>query len=586
MDQKFKQFRSFIYTAVAVLAGISIFLVQTSVYVNSGILTSGFHANLFQKHNIYSQVQNVIGNSIAGFSESINRNPPQKAGNDTEIFNMLLKSITPEMVKSNTDSLRDGLIQYFKGERSFLPDVYINIGTAPSPQTRENPSYNSKVATEALSKVDRINLNAILLYINRTDITEHLLMIKMVYYFISAIPGFFLLVLLLLSFVGLILCKKALDMTRWIAVALLSGSIIEFISAAGIMLSIYFIIPRNLYPVVASLPLTADVVLPYINDCLLPLAFFLLVSGVISIVLFTVFYMLPGLFPKVFSHTVHSPQSAAAGKQRIIRYSMYLVIFLLVISAMGYKIYDYKKAFISNDFTTVFSHWKSASTTTEVIPAMDDTIYALQIKLADRKSGKPVTNVQVNINGESSLMKKTYDSTGTVSDTGMAKFILDRGTFRLSFVSSGFPSEYQIPSPFFFDLKEPGTTIITVNLDSAPDKDRQKPGIVEIEILDSDNNPVQNLELSLQGLIPAPGIPDSLYSYSNSDGIAVFKVNEGSYRVNFAEAKFSAKYNIPSQFEVNTRQNSITRYTIRLSRSGTPAVRTSSPGPASSEIKR
>ena len=121
-----------------------------------------------------------------------------------------------------------------------------------------------------------------------------------------------------------------------------------------------------------------------------------------------------------------------------------------------------------------------------------------------------------------------------------------------------------LPSPFFFYLKSVGTTIITINLQKISEASKQKLGIAEIEILDKDNLPVPNIEFSVQSPVFSHDSPDYIYSYTNSEGIAVFRLNEGEYKINFVEAKFPKNLKLPDPIDISISYNTLNRYTIKL----------------------
>jgi hypothetical protein len=94
--------------------------------------------------------------------------------------------------------------------------------------------------------------------------------------------------------------------------------------------------------------------------------------------------------------------------------------------------------------------------------------------------------------------------------------------------------------------------------------DPQNWGIAEIEVLDKDNEPVPNLDLAVEGIVAAPGFPNNVLSITNSEGISVFKLNEGNFKVGFSETTFPEQYIVPSSIDVKVTANTVTRYTIRL----------------------
>jgi len=139
-----------------------------------------------------------------------------------------------------------------------------------------------------------------------------------------------------------------------------------------------------------------------------------------------------------------------------------------------------------------------------------------------------------------------------------------KGTFHLAFSPAEGSTDYILPSPFFYELKSVGTTMLTVNL-SKNQALTQSTGITEIEVLDENNHPVEGIELyvdseknSPQHPEPTPsadvlhsassknpepsGNPDRFFSVTNEEGIAVFKLPSGIYNVKFSPDKLPKDY--------------------------------------------
>lgn len=89
-------------------------------------------------------------------------------------------------------------------------------------------------------------------------------------------------------------------------------------------------------------------------------------------------------------------------------------------------------------------------------------------------------------------------------------------------------------------------------------------GIIEIEVMDDSNKPVSGLQLEVLGEVKAPGNPDKLYAYTNSDGIAVFKLYNGTYKIGFNEDNLQNKYILPPELNVTVQPEAVARYTYRL----------------------
>ncbi len=558
-------FFKFIYILSAILAGICLFGATAAFYADKSVMKPEFHKYLFEKNDIYSHAQSVINTSMTDYIKNLEKYSPKDYEQHSDLFFVLQKSITPEMMKINLDSIRDGLFEYFKGNRQFLPDVYLDTSAVPANSSLNPAAADSNKLSYALTKIDKINLSLILQYINRNDIADRLSIVKLVFYFLDKLPAVSILIFFLLLVAVLAFSGKASVLTGWTALSFITCGFLEL--AAGILLTSYsyFIIAGNIYPLTSSIPLQSDVLISYIRDCTNCITKLLIISAVILIILSSILYLSPRLFPALFNRRNNKCGDRHQKLKNIIKYASCSVLSILLISVLISKLYIFKRDFYSNDFPVIISKIKNANTVTQVISAKDTVIYSFLIKLVDKKTNKPVPNVEINVSGESSMQKKDYNQTLTTDDAGEARYSLDKGTFLVSFTALHFPNEYQIPSPFYFDLKTAGTKIITVNLESPPDADLQNMGIVEIEVLDEDNRPVPDLNLSAQGVAEASGSPDNVLSITNSDGIAVFKLNEGNFKISFTESTLLKQYVKPSPITAAITANTVTRYTLRLS---------------------
>jgi archaellin len=300
----------------------------------------------------------------------------------------------------------------------------------------------------------------------------------------------------------------------------------------------------------------------YINGCFKPLFILSLISGTIFLLLSVVVLVsLTKILGNIYT-LEYVPYSIRLENRRLLAVRLLYVAFFAVIAAnIGFKIQHTSKIYVQNGFPTTAALLRSPNNVKQVIAAKDDGIYSLQVKLVDRKSSMPVNNVNINVNGKSSIQDRYYNESKATSDEGTAKFILDKGDFRLSFKGSDFPDEYQIPSPFYFNLETAGTTIITVSLDAASERN---PGIAEIELLDSRNAPVSGIQLAVTETQPTHENTVNTFSYTNSEGIAVFKMKEGKYQVSFLQADFPQNFLLPSPIEVDITADSVKRYTLKL----------------------
>lgn len=550
----------FIFSVI--IAGMCLFAASISVIAGRSVMKAEFHEHLFEKNKIYSHAQSLLSSSMNDFIDNLKKNSAADFEKHTDIIYVLQKSTTPEMIKTNLDSIRDGLFEFFKGKRQFLPDIYLDTRSIPANSNSSSDSESNKLSY-ALTKIDKISLSLVLQYINRNDINDRLSYIKLAYFVLERLPGYTIPVFLLLLAAAFLLNGKNCSIFKWAASSFAVCGLLGFVASISLAVYSYKVLPANIFPIKSSIPLQSEVLISYIRDCISSILQLLTVSSVSFIILSALIFIIPGL-PAVKHFAGNSGVKERSNKGIKAKYLACAVVFVLITSVLTYKAYILKKEFYSNDFPVVISKIKNANTVTQVISAKDTVIYSLLVKIVDKKTGEPVPNVEITVNGESVTKKKTFYQALSTDDLGEARYSLDKGTFRVSFSYTHFPTGYQMPSPFYFDLKTAGTKIITVSLENSPENDPQNWGIAEIEVLDKDNKPVPDLNLEVQGIVDAPGLPNNILSITNSEGISVFKLNEGIFKVGFSDAAFPDQYEVPSPIDVTVAANTVTRYTIRL----------------------
>lgn len=557
--------RHFTYIFTSLFTGIFVFLIISGIYFDRSVFNEEFHQQLFAKNNIYSHMHSVINSSMDEFVSNLKKSSPKSYEDQKGVFNVFEKSFTLEMVHMNLDTLSSGILQYIRGEKKTLPDIYLNPQKSALSQNSGNTGGSGDSTSQALEKVDKINLGAILIYINRNDITDDLSIFKFLYYLITTVPELLFLFILLFTLIGIVLCKNFLAITNWIFISMLTSGVLGILSGIILMAYTHMIMPAQIIPLTMSLPLQNVIITSYLTDCTTSVSIFLIIFGISLILLPILLRLCLRKLYTVFKKDEHFVPIPNDRMQAIIRNSVYSLLFVLIITSISYKFYTLKQDFKTNEFQSVIVKMKNPGTVTQVISAQDETFYSLNIKLNDGKTEMPISNTQINISGKSDLLKKNFNETVSTDYQGVARYKLDKGTYRLSFIPANFPQNYRIPSPFFFEIKSAGTTILTVNIDTIPEIIKQLWGIVELEILDKDNKSVSNLELSLKSNTQVLGYPEYLYSITNSEGIAVFKINEGTYSINFTQSKFPEKYVLPSVIDADVKAGATTRYTIRLS---------------------
>ncbi|HPC99838.1 MAG TPA: hypothetical protein PLA01_00640 [Acetivibrio sp.] len=579
--------KKFILCITSFLAGIFLFIGTISLSLSTTVMDSDFHGKLFEKNNIYTEVHNEVNDLLHSIFTDYN-NSPQLNEQQQEIFYVLQESISPKMVRTNLDSIREGLFKYFRGDINFLPDIRLDTDSLPQDDTPQDVSAKKGVSSletsdpdQVLSKIKRVSLSAILRSINRSDILDRLLSVKLLYFVMDYIPKISVLVVAVLFILSLLLCKKSKEMVKWLFGLLITSSFFNLIDAIAGFVLCYKIIPENINTLTMLIPLKSEVILSYLQDCILPISLYSMALSILIILISFAVLSSSRIVNKVSLSNIFRikiPEKYL----RIIEYSTLAVLFVLFAGLLSFEVYSFKKEFISKNFTNVISKLTNANAYTEVVSAKDDTIYTLQIKLVNTKDNSPVPGIQINVSGKTEIPEKYHNLTDITDETGSVKFTLGKGTFRLEFSSYRKPPEYVLPSPFLFDLQSVGTTIVTVNLDECKETG-EKTGITEIEFLNEDNLPVEKIELyvdntnqpaeneepSFEESGESSRIPDKYYSITNEEGIAVLKLPEGFYNVTISPDKFPKDYIIPESLAVNCSADITARYTIRLVRKQT-----------------
>lgn len=540
----------------AIIVGIFIFLSSSTAHINYNILSPSFHERLFVKYDIYSGATYLLENSITKYIAYVKEVSPDSYTQQKDVFDVLEQTTSKEAVTRSIDFLREGIYEYMSGQRKFLPDITLK---APADSTTAtSPSNNS------FSNISKVNLGAVLMYANRNDIVDYLAIIKLVYYFASKLSNLLLPVLLLFFILSFTLLKNFKQLYKWLASIFISMSVLFAVTALTLSIYVYFLLPRSIYPITMTLSMDSKPVLAYIRDCANPLILFEFAIAALSI-------MLTIVLNRYSRHAKEDPKEIkdvfSDTRLKIykgIKVSLIVFIVFLLSSSfyvrLGYIVKDSK----DNDFASVIYKMRGVETMSEVIPAKDAFIHDVQIKVVDGKTEEPIKGVRLSVTGKNEDNGKEYADSNILDGSGQAKFSLDKGVFKLMFYSPTFPTDkYKLPGPVFFELTTPGTKVLTVNLEAISGS-QLKAGFAEVEILDTDNNPLQGVELQVASAIDAAGHPDYVSAVSNSQGIAVFKLNEGNYKVKFTPSKIPVKFSPPQEFTVDVKAEKTSRYTIRM----------------------
>ncbi|WP_010248404.1 prealbumin-like fold domain-containing protein [Acetivibrio cellulolyticus] len=575
-----KVLKNILFVFTIFLTSLCLFTFILSIDLNSTLMSSQYHQKLLSKNNVYSYVDDLITTYISDAFGNLKTQSSEPSSQHKEIYKILENSTSSEMIKMNIDSVTEQIFQYFRGERKYLPDLYIDLDTPlTNEKSVQNTATDSIDTSQVSGQIRKINLHAILLTLNRTDILDQLTLVKFIYFVISHLTTLSILSAALMLLLIFLVFRKSKIVIRWLTLALFFCGIFNL--ALAIVLFVYLnkILPDNIYLFTMSIPLKSELILSYINDLLFPVSFFCFILGILFPLLSIVIHSFYAKFAKIVKVIKALASRLPAKSKNILKYGVMTVVTVSIVSGMGYNLYAFKSGYDSNSFSNVVSKLTNKNTVIQVISAKNDTLYTLQVKLVDTSTGQPIPDIQINAIGKSKVPEKHFNIAGITDKDGSTKFTLGQGTFHLSFSSLTPLDEYNLPSPFFYELKTAGTTILTVNMDKKA-KEEPSNGIGEVEVLDEDNMPVKNVELYLEEKINIETDQDSepndnslvssdskavkYYSVTNENGIAVFKLPQGTYKTGFSESKFPASYVLPQVFEMSISSDYVTRYTIRV----------------------
>ena len=172
---------------------------------------------------------------------------------------------------------------------------------------------------------------------------------------------------------------------------------------------------------------------------------------------------------------------------------------------------------------------------------------------------------------ESPVKRLIFSDSKMTDKEGIAQFNVFNGSFRLNFLAESLPDKYKIPSPKFLNIREPGTTIVTIKL-AEKDHEIIPKGIIEVEVVDQQGNAIENIEMYIDTGIRQSmenfnitKKPNRIYTKTNIEGIAIFKLEPGTYYVDFNKETFPDNdYMVPAQLKVDFKENTIIRYVVQL----------------------
>ena len=447
-----KYFKQTILISTSILAGICLFLLAAIVFINMTFLNQDFQKKILQKIDAYMQIDYIAKDAIGALTQSL---PVEN-----ELKNMLNDSymdIEHKLIKEGVDSLVDGLLEYVKGETKLLPDIYIGNQFLTTPPT----------------EIDKINLGSILLYFNRSYLVDVLMVIRQVFQLLKPVPLIICFFILLLVCSGSIIALNKRYIIIWWKLFFLSSGIM------GVIVTfIIFLYSNNFlkYPDIINvlLPSLGEMTLNIFTSYLDKFLHYLLYSTII----YAAFLILISLILSTISNGRYLFLNNTA---TIYKRPLLMIISLLTVFLMQ-NLYYLKESYDLNNPATALNRILNYGSISEVIAAIDDTIYSLELKINDDQTGKPISDIKVHvievlvsdinsINANSNIDINTvindnidiYTDVDTDSN-GTANIILNKGLFKLEL--SSIKDEYILPEPFLVDIKLAGKNTVFLSVSS------------------------------------------------------------------------------------------------------------------------
>lgn len=543
---------------IALTGGVVLFFCVISAFINNVLMSPDYHKSLINKHGIYA----LISADLNGVLPSVIDNFYNTDGNTA-----VNKQITSDTIKSTVNSvfiekitipLVEGTLQYIAAEQSSLPDIDI----APITKVMEQ---NGMLPMQFSSKsVRKISVSALLSSLNLETTKKSISVAKTIYFYSSFIPKILIPVFIILMLLIFRLSDFQQHKLRYILLSILSMAVCCIAAVIALKLfeqKIYSM--QAVIPVVfQAMPQLSRIIIPYSIDCInTSFTFLLKVGTLISFAWLAVFLFskkyLP-ILPNIYNKKTDINKSIVKKASNIV---LVILIFIAVINtgALFVKFRDEGLSFVLHELR--------GNTSIRVIPAYNSGVYSLCIKVVDKKS-RPIKNVGLVVEDQTPSRVKSTNMQDTTDDTGIAKFNVDKGIYKISLDSLSFPDGYEISQPFITQVKIPGITEVTININDAHNSDDTALGIIELEILDESNVPVEGVELYISKVRPlsiaAYDSDSTNYSITNPYGIAVFHVSQGRYEIGFSDEVAQNYSKIPKPFKVNINKSGTLKYTFKL----------------------
>lgn len=496
IEKAYAQFKSAAFNLLAVMTGLMLFAAAAIYVTDSSVLSPARHLELASKYNIYSGVSGLINKTIGTMSDALSGNTRVETQDKAADKNQAVStndgiklfaadsSEQEKLIQLNVDNMINGMMKYFNGGSSFLPDIYLQLPDTIQKSSRASNKISAdnslKLPSISGAGIDKINLSAVIMYTNRYDVSDDFTLIRLLHNIAAKLPIILASTSLAAFLAGLLLKSNKKKVGEFIKLSAVTIGIAGFIFTGAIIYLINVTIPSVLKSQTQLISVPAEVISGYASSLLQP-----------AIILFISFaLMLPASF--LASKSIRAFQGVSisgaakpfkAENSSAISNNNYnsnntftvltgkrLHIIAVSLSAMFLAVALANTSILlnkleSNGFAGVFGRVAGINPQIEVIPAMNQTVYSLEVRLQDKKSGLPITDVLVDITGGKTGSARAI-SLNKLSDTeGSARFFVHQGYYQVSFPSEMLPAGYKQPAPITVDVETAGTTLVTIDLE-------------------------------------------------------------------------------------------------------------------------
>lgn len=551
-----KLLRSIACFFISIFGGVLLFLCISSLFINSTIISSDYHKNLINKYDIYSRISkdacHSLPNAIKQFYQTDNL-----LIDDEQISGLIKETITSDFVERLTNPLIEGVFAYISGNNSTLPDINISSVTKVL-------EAKSLLPEELSSKTSqRISSASLLSYLGLQNISKSITNIKFVHMLFSFVPKIMFPIFIILVFLIFYLCKSRRESLRYILISVLSAavlSILMVISLNSVKYKTYSLCQPWLSSF-STISQTGEIIIPYILDCIDTLFVFFIKISIFLALIFVVGSIALKKYSDKFSNLFNKVIVSKYTKNKLFILVLIIVTCILLFNT-GMLVMELRNETLPFAFQEL-----RGNTSTRVIAANNSSVHSLHVKVVDKKS-RPLKMVGVIATGQTPSCEDTTTKQDKTSDEGTAKFNVDKGIYEISFDSLSFPENYEIPQPFVTEVKIPGITEVTVTINEKQNGHTSDFGIIEVQILNENNRPIEGVKLYANKLYAQSDITDYsddiIYSISNPDGIAVFRVSSGNYELGFSIEIDQNYIKIPKPFNVKIVEPKTLKYTLKL----------------------